>query len=169
MKIKRIALKTLRDCKMAPVTSQMLALATFSLAVWPSGRSNFDLRSFPLGSTEKFIRSEHVTLGAVFQFFFFQLFWRPYKYLGKHQNILGSPCSHIHDEQVCQVSCRYSKQFQTLINTCEIDWSFRFFLSKFRITILYRNTLPASNFGGTFDQFLLSIFYVAVAQDTSLL
>ena len=44
---------TFHDCDVAPVTSQMLTRALFSLSVWPSPRLNFDLRRPPSDSTEK--------------------------------------------------------------------------------------------------------------------
>ena len=51
---------TVHDCKVAPLTSQTLASAIFSLSVWLSSRSNFNLGPSPPDSTNKNLSDQSI-------------------------------------------------------------------------------------------------------------
>ena len=56
----------LHVCEVAPLMSQMLEFAIFSLSVWPFSRSIFDLRPSPLDSTKKIYQIRAYDFGVQF-------------------------------------------------------------------------------------------------------
>ena len=64
--------------------------------------------------------------------------------------------------------CTFHKDVQTIkkLNSISQAW-LNFRRRPFLCTTLYRNLMQASNFGGTFDQLFLWIFYEIFTEDTS--
>ena len=85
---------------------------------------------------------------------FFFRFWKAItKSLGKNLKIWGKIRSQEHAEQVCQIS----SIVQAVKKLNSISW-LNFQRRPILCTTLYRNSIQASNFGGTFDQLVLWLF-----------